>query len=145
MQQQEPTLNSFHYFAIGLELAYLALPLLIYIVFFLVVAPGDEWTRLIHKPEWMFIALIFVAESMRDSVNLYSGTKSGPLQAALILNLLLLVLSAVVLCAVLGAYEGVFPQSRHLQYAQWLCLGLAITSCAMHKGYKLLEELPPQQ
>jgi hypothetical protein len=144
MPQPDTSLSAIDHMRIGLELAYMALPLLIYVLFFLVVVPGKDWAELWHKPEWMFIALLYMAESLRDSVEAYgneAGTKSGALQMALVLNILLFVITAVVLFAVLGAYEGACKGSPHVYAVQWGCLSGSIVFCWQQKTYNRKLEL----
>jgi hypothetical protein len=143
MAQPKSLSNTFDQIRIALELAYLALPLLIYILFFLVVVSDKEPTQLWHKPEWMFIALLYVTESLRDSVQMYGnerGAGTGALQASLILNILLFVVTAVVLFAVLGAYEGAFKPTPNLYVVQWGCLVGSFLICWQRKMQKHTHE-----
>ena len=146
MPQIETRLNKRGPVNIGLELTYMALPLLIYILFFLLVVPEKDWAQLSHKPEWMFIALLYTAENLRDSVEMYGnarGARTGALHKTLVLNILLLVATCVVLFAVLGAYEGAFSSSRYLYPAQWAIFVSSLVACGQQKIYKGRLELGP--
>jgi hypothetical protein len=144
MTDTKPVLTPGDHFRIILELAYLALPLLIYILFFLVVVAEFEWSKLWHKPEWMFIALLYSSENLRDSIDMYGndrGARTGALQTMLLWSILQLVLTAVVLFAALGAYEGAFSSSRSVSTAQWICFISSLVLCWQQKIFKRIHQL----
>lgn len=114
------------------QVLYIAIPLLVYVLFFILIMPDKGWNYLACKPEWMFIAVMYYAEALRDTIELHSSKRSMKIElreSDVILSLLLLLASSLILFAVIGHYEGVFPGCPNLLTFQWLSISFGLASC----------------
>jgi len=117
----------------------MSVPLLIYFLFFYFVLPNPEWEQLGHKPEWMFIALMYAIEMTRDGVILRKNARrlgGEDLDIHIILSVVVIAITCAALFAVLGRYEKVFAGSSVLSQFQWIILALNIVAC-WHLKYLL--------
>ena len=114
------------------QVLYIAIPLVVYVLFFILVMPDKGWNYLACKPEWMFIAVMYYAEALRDTIELHKSERSirvGLRDSDVILSVLLLLASSLVLFAVMGHYEGVFRGCFNLLMFQWLSICFGLVSC----------------
>jgi hypothetical protein len=114
------------------QVLYIAIPLVVYVLFFTLILPDKDWNYLACKPQWMLIAVMYYAEALRDTIELHSNKRSirvGLRESDLILSLLLLLASSLILFAVIGHYEEVFPSCRNLLTFQWLSITFGLASC----------------
>lgn len=115
------------------QILLIAIPIILYVAFYALVFEKPRWELLSHKPEWMFIALMYNIETLRDSIELQHsrvGFRIGNKEANVILSLVLVLFTCVTLFAILGRYEEVFHGSDFLSLTQWFVLSLALAVCA---------------
>ena len=118
------------------QILLIAIPIVIYVMFYALVFEEPRWAVLSHKPEWMFVALMYNVETLRDSVELQHSRVDFPMgnkEANVILSLVLILISSVTLFAVLSRYEEAIRGSTILSITQWVVLFLALSLCAITK------------
>ena len=126
-----------------MQVTLISVPLFVYFMFLVLVVPEKGGGSLLHKPEWMFIALMLQAEAMRDSVA--GASRAGLFEKygdnVLISEILYLIIVALTLFASLGRYEGVFKGPPHFDLIQLAVLVGSLYSCFRGKYLAALDSL----